>query len=71
MSTTTQLFDMMLIIPSAYDDVMKIMTIAATAVGIIPLILAFSVPNWYLGDQQNAGNNTDLAGESTGEVPKN
>lgn len=48
---------------SAYDDVMKSMTIAATAFAVVPLILAFFIPNWYLGDQQNAVENVDLKGE--------
>ncbi|KIJ51356.1 hypothetical protein M422DRAFT_43910 [Sphaerobolus stellatus SS14] len=47
----------------AYSDVMKIMTIAATAVAVLPLILAFFMPDWYLGTQQNAIDNVDLAGE--------
>ena len=33
---------------------MKVMVLAATAVAIIPIILAFSMPNWYLGDTKNA-----------------
>ncbi|KAF9049078.1 ferrichrome-type siderophore transporter [Panaeolus papilionaceus] len=48
---------------AAYDDVMKVMTITATAVAVIPWVLAFLMPNWYLGEQQNAIDNTDLKGE--------
>ena len=47
----------------AYDDVMKILTIAATVFAVVPFALAFWMPNWYLGDQQNAVDNVDLAGE--------
>ncbi|KAG5639035.1 hypothetical protein H0H81_007648 [Sphagnurus paluster] len=47
----------------AYDDVMKVMTIAATVVAVFPLILALFMPNWYLGDNQNAVENVDLKGE--------
>jgi hypothetical protein len=47
----------------AYDDVMKILTIAATVFAVVPFLLAFSMPDWYLGDQQNAVENVDLAGE--------
>ncbi|KDR72260.1 hypothetical protein GALMADRAFT_253088 [Galerina marginata CBS 339.88] len=47
----------------AYDDVMKVLTIVATAFAVIPFFLAFFMPNWYLGDQQNAIDNLDLAGE--------
>ncbi|KAF4609696.1 hypothetical protein D9613_012060 [Agrocybe pediades] len=50
-------------VTAAYDDVMKIMTIAATAFAVVPLILALFMPNWYLGDQQNAVENVDLKGE--------
>lgn len=42
---------------------MKILTIAATAFAVVPFFLSFFVPNWYLGDQQNAVDNVDLAGE--------
>ncbi|KAF8149148.1 drug:h+ antiporter [Crassisporium funariophilum] len=47
----------------AYDDVMKIITIVATIFGFIPFALSFLMPNWYLGDQQNAVENVDLSGE--------
>jgi hypothetical protein len=47
----------------AYDDVMKILTIAATVFAVVPFLLAFLMPDWYLGDQQNAVENVDLAGE--------
>ena len=36
--------------------------LAATIFAIPPLIAAFFIPNWYLGDQQNAVEATDLAG---------
>ena len=42
---------------------MKILTIAATVFAVVPFALAFWMPNWYLGDQQNAVDNVDLAGE--------
>lgn len=48
---------------SAYDDVMKILTIVATCFAVAPLVLSFFMPNWYLGDQQNAVENKNLAGE--------
>jgi len=41
---------------------MKILTIAATAFAVVPFFLSFFVPDWYLGDQQNAIENVDLAG---------
>ncbi|KAF9457293.1 drug:h+ antiporter [Collybia nuda] len=47
----------------AYDDVMKVMTIVATATAVIPFALAFLMPNWHLGDTQNAVENVDLKGE--------
>jgi len=42
---------------------MKILTIAATVFAVVPFFLSFFVPDWYLGDQQNAVDNVDLAGE--------
>lgn len=42
---------------------MKIMVIAATCVSAIPIIVSFTMPNWYLGDKQNAVDTADLAGE--------
>ncbi len=47
----------------AYDDVMKVLTIAATVFAVVPFALAFWMPNWYLGDQQNAVDNANLSGE--------
>ncbi|KAG6846802.1 hypothetical protein H0H93_011804 [Arthromyces matolae] len=48
---------------AAYGDVMKIMTIVATVFGVIPFLLAFLMPDWYLGDKQNAVEDVGLAGE--------
>ncbi|KAL5493064.1 hypothetical protein ACEPAI_4512 [Sanghuangporus weigelae] len=39
---------------NAYDKTMRDMIIAATAVAVVPIILALFMPNWYLGDKQNA-----------------
>ena len=39
---------------SAYDDVMKVMCIAATVFAIPPLVLSLFIPNWHLSDKQNA-----------------
>ncbi|TFK64325.1 MFS general substrate transporter, partial [Pluteus cervinus] len=47
----------------AYDEVMKIMIIAAACLSVIPLILSLFMPNWYLGDQQNAVDQKGLMGE--------
>ncbi|KAH0589823.1 hypothetical protein H2248_000018 [Termitomyces sp. 'cryptogamus'] len=48
---------------SAYSDVMKVMTIVATVLAVVPFILSFLMPNWYLGDKQNAVEDVGLAGE--------
>lgn len=32
---------------------MKVMVLAAIAVAVVPIILAFSIPNWYLGDSRS------------------
>lgn len=42
---------------------MKIMIIVATVFAVFPLILAFFMPDWHLGDNQNAVENVDLKGE--------
>ncbi|KAF5368687.1 hypothetical protein D9615_010309 [Tricholomella constricta] len=47
----------------AYDDVMKVMTIVATVIAVVPFLLSFLMPNWYLGDTQNAVEKVDLKGE--------
>ncbi|KAM5544508.1 hypothetical protein V8D89_002168 [Ganoderma adspersum] len=46
----------------AYSDTMKVMLILATALSVIPLVLSVFMPNWYLGDQQNAVEEADLLG---------
>ncbi|KIJ58509.1 hypothetical protein HYDPIDRAFT_178059 [Hydnomerulius pinastri MD-312] len=46
----------------AYDDTMKIMVICAIALSVIPVFLALGMPNWYLGDKQNAVDAADLTG---------
>ncbi|KAG5338263.1 hypothetical protein C0989_007826 [Termitomyces sp. Mn162] len=48
---------------AAYSDVMKVMTIVATVLAVVPFILSFLMPNWYLGDKQNAVEDVGLAGE--------
>jgi len=52
---------------------MKILTIAATVFAVVPFFLSFFVPDWYLGDQQNAVDNVDLTGEKVHnpDVPSN
>ncbi|KAG1723279.1 major facilitator superfamily domain-containing protein [Suillus lakei] len=49
---------------NAYDDTMKIMVTAATALSVVPVLLALAMPNWYLGDKQNAIDAADLTGRS-------
>lgn len=49
---------------SAYDDTMKIMVTTATILSVIPILLALAMPNWYLGDKQNAIDAADLTGRS-------
>ncbi|KAF7338159.1 hypothetical protein MVEN_02040800 [Mycena venus] len=39
---------------SAYGDVMKTMIFAGIAVSILPILVALTMPDWYLGDEQNA-----------------
>ncbi|KXN88953.1 Siderophore iron transporter 3 [Leucoagaricus sp. SymC.cos] len=51
----------------AYDEVMKTMTITATVIAVVPLALAFVMPNWYLGDGQNAVDKVGLSGNNVDE----
>ncbi|KAI0819605.1 drug:h+ antiporter [Trametes gibbosa] len=39
---------------AAYSDTMKTLLIVATVLSIVPVFLALLMPDWYLGDQQNA-----------------
>jgi len=55
-------FSLVVIWVIAYGDTMKVMVIVATGLSIIPLFLALAMPNWYLGDRQNAVDEADLAG---------
>ncbi|KAH8118651.1 drug:h+ antiporter [Phellopilus nigrolimitatus] len=48
---------------SAYDGTMKVMVVAATALSVVPLLLALGLPDWYLGDTQNAVDAAALDGE--------
>ncbi|OJA19063.1 hypothetical protein AZE42_09040 [Rhizopogon vesiculosus] len=52
---------------NAYDDTMMIMVIAATALSVVPIVLALAMPNWYLGDRQNAVDAADLTGRTAFE----
>lgn len=54
----------------AYEATMKTMIITATAVAVIPTILGFFLPNWYLGDTQNAVDKANLEGEVEGTARK-
>ncbi|KDN44660.1 hypothetical protein RSAG8_05425, partial [Rhizoctonia solani AG-8 WAC10335] len=52
----------------AYDATMKVMLIAATIIAIIPPTLALLMPDYFLGDTQNAVEGTTLTGEVAQEV---
>ena len=41
---------------------MKAMLVLATMLSVIPLVLSVFMPNWYLGDQQNAVEEAGLIG---------
>ncbi|OBZ77205.1 Siderophore iron transporter 3 [Grifola frondosa] len=48
---------------SAYGDTMKVMLITATVLSVVPILLSLFMPNWYLGDKQNAVDAADLTGD--------
>ncbi|CAE6442786.1 unnamed protein product [Rhizoctonia solani] len=54
----------------AYDETMKVLLIAATAIAIIPPALALLMPDYFLGDTQNAVEGTTLTGEVARHVPQ-
>ena len=39
---------------AAYDSTMKSMVVVATVLSVVPIILSLGMPNWYLGETQNA-----------------
>ena len=43
---------------------MKAMVVAATVIAVIPVLLSIGMPNWYLGDTQNAVDEAALDGET-------
>ncbi|KZT25469.1 drug:h+ antiporter [Neolentinus lepideus HHB14362 ss-1] len=43
----------------AYDDTMMIMCVTATVLSVLPLLVSFTMPNWYLGDTHNAVDDED------------
>ncbi|GAB1522851.1 hypothetical protein RhiTH_005976 [Rhizoctonia solani] len=49
---------------------MKVLLIAATAIAIIPPALALLMPDYFLGDTQNAVEGTTLTGEVARHVPQ-
>lgn len=51
----------------AYDDTMKVMVIAATLLSVPPVLFSLLMPNWYLGDQQNAVDTSDVDDEGDEE----
>lgn len=46
--------NMAVVVVVAYDDTMKVMIVAATALSVVPIVLALVMPNLYLGDTHNA-----------------
>jgi hypothetical protein len=49
----------------AYSDTMHTMVITATVLAVFPVIISLLMPDWYLGDKQNAVDDANLAGETT------
>jgi hypothetical protein len=47
---------------------MKVMILCAIGLSVIPVLCGFGMPDWHLGDKQNAVDSMDLTGRvSTGE----
>lgn len=49
---------------------MKVMLIVAVVLSVVLLIVAFFMPNWHLGDIQNAVDHEQLDGEKSPEDQK-
>ena len=54
---------------AAYGEVMELLLIAGTVLSVIPLLLSLGMPNYYLGDTQNAVDAVNLKGERVGVTP--
>ncbi|KAI0628168.1 drug:h+ antiporter [Trametes polyzona] len=46
----------------AYGDTMETMLVVATVLSVVPVGLALLMPDWYLGDQQNAVYESEVTG---------
>lgn len=46
----------------AYDDTMKVMILCAIGLSVLPVLCALGMPDWHLGDKQNAVDSSDLTG---------
>ena len=47
---------------------MKDMVIAGLVTSAVPIILSLFMPNWYLGDAQNAVDGLDITGKKVEDV---
>ncbi|KIP10562.1 hypothetical protein PHLGIDRAFT_115319 [Phlebiopsis gigantea 11061_1 CR5-6] len=54
---------------AAYDDTMKILVVAATVVSVVPVLFALFMPDYHLGDAQNAVDGATLTGEPVDSAP--
>ncbi|KAI0337328.1 drug:h+ antiporter [Trametopsis cervina] len=50
----------------AYSETMKVLCIVATCLSVLPLLFSLGMPDWFLGDAQNAVDETTLTGERVG-----
>lgn len=44
---------------------MKVMILCAIGLSVIPIFCALGMPDWHLGDKQNAVDSTDLTGRAS------
>ncbi|KAG6334320.1 hypothetical protein ID866_4765 [Astraeus odoratus] len=52
----------------AYGETMKVMVLCAIVFSVLPIFLALGMPNWYLGDQQNAVDSEEESRELGGSL---
>ncbi|CAO1628819.1 unnamed protein product [Parajaminaea phylloscopi] len=56
---------------AGYNDTIRPLFIASTAIAVIPLICGVFMPNYYLGDQHNIIENTDVNGRKAKDAERN
>ncbi|TCD63466.1 hypothetical protein EIP91_005375 [Steccherinum ochraceum] len=54
---------------TAYSETMLVLVVTGTAIAVLPVICSLFMPDYYLGDTQNAVDDVGLAGERVSTAP--